>query len=474
MTTRHPAAWSVIVACMAGLLMLASCGGGVGSGGTGAPEAGVEVGTVNGFGSVIVDGIRFDDRNAPAVAETEPGKDVAVEVRLGDRVELEFMQAGTASSLRVEAALVGPVAGVVTPGRFSVLGQTVIVNDSPAAGPVTQLGGYLGATDVLVGDVVEVHGFLVPQGSGWAIQATRIDREAALPAYVKVSGPVSELGVGGALQFKLGELAVDASAASMLPGGRSLANGQVVAVLGRAAALSGADTAAPRLVASQVRIKSLPAEGSATYLSGSIASLDTSARTFLIGNLRVDYSAAALTPSTAVLANGMYVRVFGSSRSDGTLAATALAIRDGRSEAEAELKGTITGFDAATQTFTIRDVNVDASRARFEGCPGTGLADGLFAEVQGSLNHTTLMADEVRCESEPGDGIVEREGTAGSVDLNARTFVLTRQGTTQTVGWTAQTFFRGVTPDTLSGKPVSVEGVLSGGVLNASKVKLDD
>lgn len=476
MTARHSAARYRIGAGLAGLIVLVSCGGGdVGSGGTGATPYGVALGTVNGFGSVIVDGIRFDDRNALAVAETEPGKDVPTEVRLGDRVEVGFNQADTAKSLRVEAALVGPVASVGAPGRFVALGQTVVVNDDPRAGPVTQLGGgYLMASDVQAGDVVEVHGLLVPQGSGWQIQATRIERQAALPAYLKVTGVVSELGVAGAARFKLGVLAVDAGAGNVLPAGRSLANGEVVAVFGQAASLGAGPGGAASLTASQVRIRSLPASGDQAYLSGSIAGLDTVARTFLIGTLKVDYGAAALTPSTAVLANGLYVRVFGVVRADGTLAAATVEVRDGRSESEAELQGTITGFNAATQTFTIRDVAIDASRASLENCPAGGLADGVFAEVHGSLNNTTVIAAQVGCESEPAGGTVEREGVASGVDPSAMTFVLTNSGKAQVVGWSAQTFFRNVTPATLNGKKLNVEGVLGNGVLSASKVKLDN
>ena len=212
---------------MAGLLILVACGGGdVGSGGTGAPVTGLSVGTVNGFGSVIVDGVRFDDSKVLAVAETEPGKDVPAEVRLGDRVEVAFEQAGTATGVRVEAAVVGPVAGIDLQGRLTVLGQTVLVNADPAAGPVTQLGGgYLAASDVMVSDVVEVHGMTVSRDSGPAIQATRIERRGALPAFLKVTGTVSELGVGAASRFKIGTLTVDAASAAVLPAGTSLANG---------------------------------------------------------------------------------------------------------------------------------------------------------------------------------------------------------------------------------------------------------
>ena len=45
-------------------LLLTGCGGGVESGGTGATPASFASGPITGFGSVIVNGVRFDDSKA--------------------------------------------------------------------------------------------------------------------------------------------------------------------------------------------------------------------------------------------------------------------------------------------------------------------------------------------------------------------------------------------------------------------------
>ena len=57
---------------------LASCGGGVGSGGTGSFASG----PITGFGSVIVGGVRFDDSTAN-VEDGEGGRRSRDELRLG-------------------------------------------------------------------------------------------------------------------------------------------------------------------------------------------------------------------------------------------------------------------------------------------------------------------------------------------------------------------------------------------------------
>ena len=245
-----------------------------------------------------------------------------------------------------------------------------------------------------------------------------------------------------------------------------------MAVLAAATSLTTGAGGAPQLSASQVRIRKLPDGTDHVYLGGAIAGLDTAAHTFVVDGAKVDYSAAALNPAGTVLINGMYVRVDGTRRADGTVAASAVMVRDGETESEAELNGTITLFDATTKTFVVRDVSVDASGASLEGCT-TGLANGLFVSVHGDLSNTGVIATEVHCEDAPSGSIVEREGIAGSVDVVAKTFTITHDGRTLMVSWTADTYFRDVTPETLAGKEVAVEGIASAGAFVATKVKLE-
>lgn len=472
-TTRSVFLAASTLAC--GLLLgaLVSCGGGgVGSGGTGA-ESGVNVGTVNGFGSVIVDGVRYDDRSASVVAEVGPGRDAVAEVKLGHRVSVVYETAGVASVVRVEASLAGAVDSVASPAQFSMLGQTVSVNSIGTAGPITQFGGgYVRASDLRAGDAVEVHAILVGQGDTALLQATRVEKLAAVPGYLRVSGLVKNLGSGGATTFALGTLTLDASAASVLPSGSNLANGQSVSVLALPSTLTQTSPGVFRLQAAQVRIRGLSGGGLDDYLSGSVTQLDTQARSFTLGSQRVVYAAATVTPATMSLANGQYVQVRGMASTNGSLAAASVTIRDAGSESEAELRGNISGFDALTRSFSLRGVRVDASGAVLESCPNSGLADGLFVEVEGALSSNGVVARKVHCEDEQPGTTVEREGVAASVDVAAKSFSLVpEQGSPQAVTWTDTTFFGEVTAQTLSGKKVKVEGRLVGAVLVATKIK---
>lgn len=467
-TSWGPAA-ALAALAVAGLM--AACGGGVGSGGTGS-AAQVARGTVSGFGSVIVDGRRYDDRRIAAHREDEPGVERLSDVRLGDQVEVEVDDQGLPSGLHVHTTLAGAVDTLQAPGRFVVLGQTVQVNADAADGPVTQFGGgYTGADGIAAGDAVEVHGVIVPAGGASVVRATRIERLAALPAYLKASGLVSALDAAG---FRLGALRVQTATAVIVPAGRMLQTGQLVTVFARPTGRSGS-AAAPVLVADEVRIRESGAAGTRLTIGGNVAGLDAAARRFALGALTVDYAGATLSPPMLALADGQYLRVTGVLQADGTLRAESIALRDGRNEPESELRGNIIGFDAATQRFTLRGVNVDASTAQLEGCPGGVLAEGLFVEIEGRLGPTGVLAREIRCENEPSGGTVARQGTAGGVDTATRRFVLTTSGgSSVTVAWTDDTLFENVTVQTLDGRRVEIEGVFDGAVLSARKVHGED
>ena len=112
---------------IAGLGLLASCGGGgiadlaggVGSGGSGLAE-----GTVTGFGSVIVDGVRFDDSQAKVTEEGPAGVREAT-LKIGQRVRISSNANNIAESIEVITELIGPIEQIVADGakaqRLTVL-----------------------------------------------------------------------------------------------------------------------------------------------------------------------------------------------------------------------------------------------------------------------------------------------------------------------------------------------------------------
>jgi len=457
------------------LLLLASCGGSgvVGSGGTG-QAASVTVGTVNGFGSVIVDGVAYDVTSAQVVTEAAPGQDALADVKLGDRVGIDYASNDVATLVRVLPALDGPISSIVSPTHFTILGQDVLVNSIGTGGPVTQFGGgYAQPTDLAVGDPVEVHAVVVPQGAGYVFQATRVSKLAAAPSYLRVSGLVSAWNPNAGGSMTLSGLSVSLAGASVVPQGTQLANGMAVSVLALPGALGVGSGGGPTLTATQVDAGSLRAVGQVLNVSGKISNLNAAAMQLNLGDLVVHFGAAALSPSGVTLAQDQYVHASGTVAADGSLTATSLTVDSTQADSPSELDGDISAWVAASQTFVVRGVTVDASSATLQGCPSGGLANGLYVKVRGSLGSAGVSAQSVTCSAEPSGATIERQGVASGVNAVAQTFVLTlSSGSTVLVHWTGVTYFGHVTPVNLGGLTLQVQGVLQGGLLTASRIGL--
>lgn len=229
---------AALVACGGG-------GGGVGTGGTGAFAAG----TVSGFGSVIVNGVRYDDSGAD-VFDDDGNPSSTSALALGMVVEINGTLddgglSGTADDISYHAELKGPVTAVdIGAGTLTVFGQVVTVN---AATVFEDVGGLAG---VAVGNVVEVYGFPAADGS---ITATRIEREAlTVAAYggtFRVRGNVEGLsGSAPSLRFEVSSVTVTTDGSTQVSG--SVAEGVLVSVrLDKTAALDGS------YAAERVRVK---------------------------------------------------------------------------------------------------------------------------------------------------------------------------------------------------------------------------
>jgi Domain of unknown function (DUF5666) len=485
---RRPAAG----AALSLLLLLSACGGGdVATNGTGATQDSRTVGTVSGFGSVIVDGVRYDDRTARVEVEVRGGEYALTEVKFGQRTAVAFSAPaagsvfdGVASRIEVEPGLKGRVDSKAADGlSLVVLGQTIRVNLTPGAAPVTVIDGFGSATlaGLAAGDPVEVHAVLQPDGTRLA---TRIEKqtEAQLATGLRVSGVVSNL--SGA-SFTLGGLTVVRSNATLLPAGATLANGQSVVVFAPLLADGGA-----RLTASAVRVKSglrVATSLPQTYLSGLVSAVD--AATFKVDGITVQ----GVTPPAA----GRYVRVKGAYAASGDFAATEIKLRrsddlndDGSASSDpaSELHGAISAWTAPTVSapgsFLLRGVQVSISAtvaARFDvrDCAaGTLLGNGVYVEVEGLPSPAGLVAREIKCEgadsSSVSDGTLEPEGSVSNLDTVARTFTVG----SQRIAYGASTYFKEFgTVALANGLRVKVEGARSANdssILVARKIELDD
>ena len=171
-------AWRAPIAGLLASLLaatLVACGGGGGSSSAGVGTGGTgsfAVGTISGFGSIIVNGVRYDDRSASVVDDDDDASSSGA-LAIGQVVELRGSVAsdgltGTASSVSFFSELKGPITAVGA-NSVTVFGQVVTVNAT------TVYANATGLAALAVGNVIEVYGL---PAAGGAITATRIEREA--------------------------------------------------------------------------------------------------------------------------------------------------------------------------------------------------------------------------------------------------------------------------------------------------------
>ena len=400
-----PRRWFAPLALAASTMLLAACGGGGSDSATGSPTASpasYTTGRISGFGSVIVNGVRFNDskvkiRYSDNVIENP--EDGASKLALGMVVEIkagridDSTARGDASEIVVRSEIKGPVEAVnAAAGTLTVLGQLLRVDAA------TVYEDTSGLAALSVGSLVEV--YAVPS-TGGALLATRIEAKASLGAY---------------------------------------------------------------------------------KLRGTVASLDTTVKTFRIGNALISYAGVA---APAGLKDGAFVKVkLATVRVAGAWVASKIRLGEREIEVEnhgeAEVDGQVSGF-VNLASFKVAGVPVDASGSAvvFAGGTAADVTNGARVEVEGSLFNGVLVATKVKIEN--GDEQQEREvelhGAITSVDTVARTFVL--RGVT--VAWNDTTQFRGITAAGIvigpnGGPKVEVKAYLAAGGASvvADKISAED
>jgi hypothetical protein len=389
-TTPHaspfpvPAWLGLLSAVVLAVALVAGCGGGVGEGGTGG-TGGYASGPITGFGSVIVNGVRFDDTNASVV----DGEGVARSrdsLRLGMTVEIAGTDIGSttgvAASIRYDSELLGLVDSVVDPasGGFRLLGQRVLVDSATV---FDEAVGGLAA--VRLGQTLEVYAVFDPAAASY--RATRVS-PATGTATPHVRGLVAQADTS-ARTLRIGDVSYSYSSASGVPA--DMGAGQYVRLN-----LSSSLPSSGRygVLAFGTAVPTLP-DSDKGSLKGLISSF-VSARSFSVNGRPVDASAATFSNGTAGLAVGVRVEVEGAVRS-GTLKATKVSIDSDvqQNNQTFELHGAITAVNTAQRTFALRGITVSTSRSDLVYSNGTAASVlvGRQVTVRGKLSSDGLRID---------------------------------------------------------------------------------
>jgi hypothetical protein len=383
-----PSLLRAALACLSSLLLLVACGGGVDTGGTGSYSSG----PITGFGSIIVNGVRYDEATA-SVQDDDGTVRSGSELRLGMMVDIDASPLGsdangpfaTARTIRFGGEIVGPVGSVdATSGSLVVLGQTVRVNASTVFDEAFA-GGLAG---VALGQVVEVHGLF--DAASLSYTATRVEPKADAQLY-RMRGIVSQLDTT-ARTFRVAGQTINYAdiAPADLP---LLVNGRFVRVLVRTTQVAGQWVA----VVVRAGVRTLD-DRSEARLEGRISAFTSTSR-FSVNGIDIDAGAASFPDGTAGVVLGARVEIEGALQG-GVVVARKVEIQtdDKLRDRGFQLFGVVASVNTVPKTLVLRGVTINYGfTLRYDNGTEADLAAGRRVHVRGllSADRTRLVSTRI-------------------------------------------------------------------------------
>jgi len=373
--------WIMVCVCAGAI---AACGGGVGTGGTGAFASG----PISGFGSIILNDVVYDDSLARIEDDTGSMR-ARADLGLGTVVEVDSdtvrNDAATASRVRITSERIGRVDAVAA--------NTLTVNGLPVrfnAGTVFDESFGGGAAGIAVGALVEVHGFAT--STPGEVLATRIEPRSAGTAF-KFRAAISALDTQ-ARTFQIGNQGFSYSAG--VSGSNALADGAFLTVWVDPVRQGGR-----WLVQSIARGQSMQPDNVEVKTHGLITSFASNA-SFQVESWTVNASGASI--ENGPLAVGLRVKVEGRVQG-GVLVATEVKVQVNNSNDDLlQMRGVIAAVDTNARVFLFngrRDPVSYAGAVTFENGTEASLTVGRRVAAFGrpSADGTRLEATRIRIEN---------------------------------------------------------------------------
>lgn len=374
------------LAIFAGIALgIAACGGG--GGGSGAGTGVVSKGVITGFGSVLVNGVKFDTTATSVVSDDTKVSPSALDVGMMVRVDGKLNDdgvTGTATHIEYEDSLQGPAQNLTATG-CTILWQSVAVTAT------TIFDGATGLAAINAGQVLEVSGFTNADG---AITATRIEVKGTGEA--KIRGTVGNIDPA-AKTFTLTVMpatatapalafTVDFSTAAVVPDAAALVNGAYIKVK------SATTPSGTALTATKISVKKSGLDDAdKAEVEGPAADFNPALKTFTVNGVKVDASGISLPPG---FADGSMIEVEGP-LSNGVLTAVECKAEN-ESEDEQSREGLVTAKTDTTLTVqgveyavTATTIFHDDSAAQDRLLNLTRIAINDTVEVDGYLDTAT-------------------------------------------------------------------------------------
>lgn len=339
----------------------------------------------------------------------------------------------------------GPISGLgsvtVNGVRFSSSDATLSDDD----------GAGLRSDDLKLGQTVRV--------SGSSDDTTSLGNATAVVVQRGLQGTVSAVNPTAGTFLLLGQVVTTNNSTTYdgLSGLAALADGNTVEVYGAIQPTGG-------ILATRVERKT----PTGATLRGRVTNLNTTAKTFTVGTLLVNYANASVN---GTLANGSLVKVKAATAPVANLlTASSVKLSDDNAAytsagaATIKIKGVAESVPTAGK-FNVSGTPVDISNAVLKG--GTAITVGAFLEIKGSWNGTTLVAREVEFEGARDAQIGGRNELYGAVSTFTSVSSFVVNGVTVDASG-----INGLSASQLAvGTYLEVKGNVVGNVLKATKTE---
>lgn len=293
----------VAMGCALGCAMLVAGCGGSSSSGSDDGDPVVSRGVITGFGSVYVNGRRFDTDDARFEVDDDDGDES--DLRIGMIVTVYGYSDDDgeyADEIIYDNELKGPVSNIeidladASVKTLTILGQSVIVNSDTTIDD----DGALTYDTIAIGDVLEVSGLV---GDG-VLRATHIELQDD-DDEIEIKGLIENL---AADSFEIRGFPISYGPGTEIDDDIDvLENGLYVEVEGE---LDGTGTT---LIAEEIEAEDdgFDDDAGEVEIEGVISNYNPGNMTFTLQGLTIDAATAELEPDSLVLANGLYVEAEG-------------------------------------------------------------------------------------------------------------------------------------------------------------------
>ena len=410
-----------VLLCISVISLLSACGGGSDSGSTTGNQ--ISTGVITGFGSVFVNGTRFNTDSATISSGDSTLTNVTqLKVGMVARVIADATTA-VARSVSFDEDVKGPVDNPVanfdTP--FSVMGQMAVVDSA------TVIDNSL-VLPLSAGDIVEVSGLRQPDNS---ILATHIElKDINNINKFKVIGNAMAVDTG-AKTFSIGNLTVNYSAAIVndLNGGNP-AEGQLVEVKDENRAyIAGSGS----LAATKVEPFSLLDDGGGSspivnvQIESVVTAVGTTGLQFEIPNFSVN-----ILPGTtfrfgtsADISLGTVLQIKATKKSSGELDASRITFKRNSTRMEASVD--VGGVDPGNNQVTLLGITVQVNsntemedkRDNISPFTVADISDNDHLRIRGFIGNNGIFI-ATRLRREDPDNRVELRGIVSNVDTAAQ------------------------------------------------------